>query len=267
MQWIHDLPDWEFGLVCVSAFVVPTVVGLWLVHRAFHQRLNVGETLIDNGVVGWFFSGVLTLYGITLGLIAVTTWETSTHVSSIASQEAAMIAALFSDTGGFPAPLRDELHTRLRDYTRFVIEKAWPAQRRGEIAEGGGRMLDEFQSVLFANEPTTESQRLLQAEALKTFNLLVEFRRQRTEAVDQGVPGVIWAVILLGGALTILSSFCFQVKELKFHLLLTTGLAVMIGLLVFLIAALDRPYLGGVSVEPTAYQIVLDRVINESSAK
>ena len=76
--------------------------GLWLVQRSIHERINVGETLIDNGVVGWFFSGVLTIYGITLGLIAVTTWESSSEVEGIASREAATIAALYRDAGGLP---------------------------------------------------------------------------------------------------------------------------------------------------------------------
>jgi hypothetical protein len=111
---------------------------------------------------------------------------------------------------------------------------------------------------LFANEPKTEGTKILQAEAFKTYNELVELRRQRTEAVNQGVPEVIWAVILLGGALTTAMSFCFQVQLFRFHVLLTTGLAAMIGLLVFLIAALDQPYRGAVSIESTAYQIVLD---------
>jgi hypothetical protein len=69
---------------------------------------------------------------------------------------------------------------------------------------------------------------------------------------------VIWAVILLGGALTVATSFCFQVQQFRFHVLLTTGLATMIGLLVFLIAALDQPYNGAVTVDSTAYQIILD---------
>jgi Protein of unknown function (DUF4239) len=261
MELIHAVPVWALAPACVLGFVVPAMVGLWLVHRKIHQRLNLGETLVDNGVVGWFFSGVLTIYGITLGLIAVTTWESSTRVSGIASREAATVAALYRDAGGLAMPLRDQLRGKLREYTRFVIEKAWPAQRRGEILSDGNRMLDEFQSLLFANEPNTEGLRILQAEALKTFNELVELRRQRTEAVNQGVPAVVWEVILLGGALTIAASFCFHVQQFRFHLLLTTGLAVMIGLLVFLIAALDRPYRGAVSVEPTAYQIVLESVM------
>jgi hypothetical protein len=260
-ELIHNAPEWVIGPVCVLGFVVPAVAGLWLVQSSIHQRLKVGETLVDNGVVGWFFSGILTIYGITLGLIAVTTWETASAVAGIASREAATIAALYRDTSGFPSPLREELHGKLREYTHFVIEKAWPAQRRGEILGDGNRLLDEFQSRLFTNAPNTDGLRILQAEALKTYNELVELRRQRTEAVNQGVPRAIWAVILLGGALTIATSFCFQVQLFRFHLLLTTGLAAMIGLLVFLIAALDRPYRGAVSIEPTAYEIVLESIM------
>ena len=76
-EMIHSIPAWAIGPACVFGFIVPAMVGLWLVHRGLNQRLKLGETLIDNGVVGWFFSGTLTLYGITLGLIAVTTWESS----------------------------------------------------------------------------------------------------------------------------------------------------------------------------------------------
>lgn len=264
VELIHGIPSWAVGPACLLGFALPAMGGLWLVQRSIHERITVGETLIDNGVVGWFFSGVLTIYGITLGLIAVTTWESSSEVEGITSRESATIAALYRDAGGFPSPLREDLRVKLREYTRFVIEKEWPAQRRGEILNGGRPILDGFQNPLYANEPVTEGQRILQAEAIRTFNELVELRRQRTEAVDHGVPEEIWGVILLGGALTIATSFCFQVQQFRFHLLLTTALAAMIGMLVFLIAALDRPYRGAVSVEPTAYQMILDSAMGGS---
>jgi hypothetical protein len=265
MELIQDLPAAAIGPVCVLGFVIPALVGLWFVHRNIHERLRIGETLIDNGVVGWFFSGVLTIYGITLGLIAITTWESTRAVADVASREAAAIAALYRDSSGFAPPLRDELQGKLRGYTRFIVERAWPAQKRGGIPIDGNEMLDEFQRALFANEPASESTRLLQAEALKTFNELVEWRRQRTVAVDQAVPSVIWAVILLGAAVTIATSYCFQLQPYRLHQLLITVLATMIGLLVFLIAALDRPYRGAVTVEPTAYEIILNGLMKNVS--
>jgi hypothetical protein len=260
-EFIHDMPAWAIGPASVLVFVLPAMIGLWLVQRKIHQRLKVAKTLIDNGVVGWFFSAVFTIYGITLGLIAVTTWESSSRVADIASREAATIAALYRDSSGLGSPVRDELRGKLREYTHFVIEKAWPAQRRGVIVNDANKILEEFQQQLFLNEPDTEARRILQAEALKTYNELVELRRERTDAVNEGVPGAIWVVIFVGGALTIATSYCFQIQQFRFHLLLTTGLAAMIGLLVFLIAALDQPYRGAVSIDPSAYQIVLDGVM------
>src|SRR3954465_4253860 len=100
MEVIYDAPAWIIGPVCVLGIIVPAMIALWLFHRSIHQRLKVSETLVDNGVVGWFFSGVLTIYGITLGLIAITTWESSNAVSGVASREAATIAALYRDTSG-----------------------------------------------------------------------------------------------------------------------------------------------------------------------
>jgi hypothetical protein len=255
---IHRLPAWATGPVCVLIFVVPALLGLWVVHLTIRRRNSTGETLVDNGVVGWFFAGVMTIYGITLGLIAVTTWEGLNAATNVASREAATIAALYRDASGFGSPLRENLRDKLREYTQFVIEQAWPAQSRGQILTEGNRMLDEIQSQLYLNEPKTEGQRILQAEALRTYNELVELRRQRTEAVKQAVPDVLWTVILFGGALAISTTYCFQLQPFQLHLLLTTSLATMIGLLVFLIASLDRPYSGAVRVEPTAYTIVLE---------
>jgi hypothetical protein len=265
MDWVHDLPSRVFGPLCVAAFILPTMAGLWLVHRKVHQRLRLTETLIDNGVVGWFFSGIFTIYGITLGLIAVTTWESYSRVSGIVSQEASSIAALYRDTAGFPDPLRDDLQHRLREYTRYLIDRVWPAQRLGESPTEGNRMLDEFESDLYSNEPASEGQRILQAEAIKAFNELIEFRRRRIEALGSGVPGVVWVVVLLGGALTIVTSFCFQLKEYKVHLLLSSALAAMIGLLVFLIQTFDRPFRGTVSIDATAYEIIYDGLMKQDA--
>ncbi len=43
--------------------------------------------------------------------------------------------------------------------------------------------------------------------------------------------------------------------------MLTTGLAATIGLLIFLIASMDHPYLGEVSVPSDSYKLLLERVM------
>ena len=70
-------------------------------------------------------------YGLAMGLIAVATWENYTDIDGVVSTEAAAVASFYRDLDGYPQPLRGELETMMRDYTRIVIEKEWPAHKQG----------------------------------------------------------------------------------------------------------------------------------------
>jgi hypothetical protein len=110
-------------------------------------------------------------------------------------------------------------------------------------------------------EPATEGQKIVHAKTVIAFNSVIELRRQRVEAVDQGVPAVLWTIVLIGGPVSIVFSYCFRVEHFSLHALLTGGLAAMIGLLVFLIASLNYPYRGAVSVSADVYRLIFNRIM------
>ncbi|WP_324678758.1 DUF4239 domain-containing protein [Hymenobacter sp. GOD-10R] len=259
MRWMYDLPTWLLGLLVVGLFVGLTLLGL----RFFHSRLHRSAlaTLIDNGTVGWFFSGISLLYGLTLGLLTVATWGNFTESAAIASQEAASIAALYRDLAGYPVGQQAVLKAELRDYTRFIIEKSWAAQRQGKINDNENLVLETFQNDLLTTDLANNEHQALHAEALRMFNNMVELRRQRIESIGGSVPGVLWSVVLLGALATLGSSFLFSVQNFGLHAAMAGLLAAMVGLLIFLIIALDHPYWGEVSVTPEAYQRVLSNVM------
>jgi hypothetical protein len=148
----------------------------------------------------------------------------------------------------------------LRDYTEFVIDEAWPAQYEGRILDGGTRLLDEFQGKLFAYEPQSAGQEALHAEALRQFNDLITHRRRRVDAVEGGLPGVMWAIVLLGAVLSISVTYLLKIKP-SVHMVLTAFLAAFIGLVVFTVAGLDKPLSGPLAIDPGSYQLVLDRLM------
>jgi len=262
MIWLYNLPTWLFALLTMSGCVSLALVGLRLIHRRLHASSLA--TLIDNGTVGWFFSGVTVLYGLLLGLLTVATWTNYTQATGLASQEAASLAVLYRDLAGYPLPERTQLQTQLRTYTRFIIDQSWPLQRRGFIHDGESGELIGLQGPLMAFEPTTETSKILHQEAIRTFNSLVELRRLRAESISGSVPGVIWYVVLLGALLTLAFGYLFVVESFWFHGVLVSLLAAVIGLLIFLIAALDHPYWGEVSVSPQAYELVLSKVMSSA---
>lgn len=259
MLWLYDLPSWLFALLTIIFFVGFALLGLLF----FHRRINQSRfaTMIDNGTVGWFFSGVTVLYGLLLGLLTVATWTNYTQASGLASQEAASIAVLYRNVSAYPEPERKQLQHHLRDYTQFIIQQSWPLQRRGLLHDGESQLLLRLQNPLMSYEPITEGNKVIHQEAIRAFNSLVEFRRLRAESISGSVPVVIWYVVILGAFLTLTFSYLFIVKDIVFQGILISLLSAVIGLLIFLIAALDHPYWGEVSVSPTAYELVLEKVM------
>lgn len=265
MARLHDYPLWVVGLSTLVVFLSTAVGGLaatrrWTRRRGLHA-------LVDNGVIGWIFSAILGIYAIAIGLIAVASWGNAAEASAVASHEAAAIAALYRDLGGYPQPLQGELEATLADYARHVIDQDWPRQRRGEFPHGGTVILNAFERPLYAFEPTTESQKAAHAEALRAFNQLVEWRRQRIEAVDYAVPNTLWSVVVIGALLSIGASFVFSMESFWVHAVMTSLLTAMIALLVFFILVTDLPYRGQLSVSPEAYELVLRDVIQPRAGR
>ncbi len=70
---LYDLPTWLFGLLSVAVAVAVGLTGFYATRkwvRAVH-----GTEHSHNEIVGFYLGAVCIFYGITLGLIAVGTWE------------------------------------------------------------------------------------------------------------------------------------------------------------------------------------------------
>ena len=194
-----------------------------------------------------------------MALIAVSVFETYSDVSKIIAQEASELSALYQDASSYPEPIRPLLQKELRDYAQYVIHEAWPAQQRGQVAAGGIAMLNRFQDTLVSFEPVSEDQKILHGEALRAYNEMIEARSLRLDAVDTGLPRVMWVVIVAGALLSLSSTFFFKVEHTHLQGIQVLLLATFIGLVIFMILALDRPFRGELGLPPEPYQLEIGR--------
>src|ERR1700728_4847478 len=112
-----------------------------------------------NEMVSYYLSAVGVFYGITLGLIAISTWQTYTAVDTKVTLEASCRGALWRDVSNYPEPERTTLRNDLRAYTRDVIDYAWPLQREGIIPPAGRHLyFSQFEEALYQFEPQTNGQ-------------------------------------------------------------------------------------------------------------
>ena len=161
----------------------------------------------------------------------------------------------------YPTPVRGQLQQGLRDYVSYVIHQAWPLQQRGRVPAGGVELMNRFQATLVACEPVTEGQKLLYAETLRAYNHMMLSRRMRLDAVDTGLPAVLWVVVAAGAVITLSASFFFKVEDIRLHGTLVLLLATFIGLVIFMTLALDRPFRGDLGIRADPYQLIHDQLM------
>lgn len=254
-----DIPLFIAGPAIILLLCLFAIGGLLLVRRHVLPRLRIHHE--DSHFSGAMVHSVMVFYGLAAALIAVNVFETYADVSKIISQEATALAALYRDVSAYPEPIRSPLQKDLRDYVNYVIHEAWPLQQRGQVPSGGVERMNRFQDKLFTFEPATEGQKLLHAETLRAYNNMIQARRLRLDAVGTGLPGVMWVVILMGAVISLGASFFFKVEDVRLHGIQVTLLAMFIGLVIFMILALDRPFRGDLGLQPAPYQLIYDHLM------
>ena len=256
---LFDLPLVVAAPVIIVSLCLFAVVGLLVVRRRVLPRLRVAGA--DSEFTGAMLQSVMVFYGLAVALIAVTVFQTYSETSKVVTGEATALNALYRDVSSYPEPIRLDLQQELRDYTDQVIHQAWPLQRRGQTPTAGIEHMSRFQTVMDKFEPATEGQKLLHGETLRAYNQLIQARRLRLDAVGTGLPTVMWAVIVAGAFISLSASFFFKVEDARLHSIEVLLLAIFIGLIIFMIVALDRPFRGDLGVRSDPYQLVYDQLM------
>jgi hypothetical protein len=210
--------------------------------------------------VGYLLGAHGVYLGVLLGLLAVAAYQNYSSVESIIGNEATKLSGLYRDVVTYPEPHRTKLTAILRVYTEFVIKEAWPLQKKGLIPTKGTKIINTFEKELLKFEPQTVTQQIMHAEAIHQLNAFTEARGARLQAVTTGIPAILWTVVIIGAGVAIFLMWILDMKLMP-HFVLSGVVSFYLATLIALVAAMDNPFLGDVSVSPEPYQMVLDTVM------
>ena len=259
MYWVYDIPNWLFGTLTIAAFLLVGLGGYFTTRkwvRSLHH-----EDHSYNDVVGFYLGSLTVFYGITLGLLMVGVWTNYSDTDEKVNREAATLAAFYRDVSVYPEPIRSELQNDLRNYCRQIIDVGWPQQRKGISPRANMAILDGLQQRLALFEPGTEGQKILHAEAFRQFNQLVEERRMRLNSATAGLSPALWVLVLFGAFINIAATWFFHLRSAAMHFWMTVLLSSLLGLMIFLLAAMDHPFRGDLSVGAEAFEVVYDQLM------
>jgi hypothetical protein len=240
---------WIWGFLFVGATVGLAIGGMLLVRRSV--TLSTLES--HNQVAGYIYSVVGVVYAVLLAFIAIVVWQQHTQVQSQVEQEANQLGDLYRNAQVFPEEVRTRLQNQIRAYSRSVVEKEWPAMATGETSPDAWAAMNQLWRAYQQVEVRNDHERLWYEKSLDQLDQLGDYRRLRMLSNRPAVPALMWVVLLATGIITIGFSFFFGTQNSSAQTLMTAALSATIAFVLFLIWALNHPFLGLVRVEPAAF--------------
>jgi hypothetical protein len=242
----------------VSSFVALAVGGLVLVQRL----VPIERRQEHNDVAGFIYAVLGVAYAVLLGLMVVADWQDWQQARESATQEANELSAVFWLAHGLPQPEARHIQELARSYARVEVHEEWPLMERGKSSPKAYGLLDEMRASVEALRPADGAQTVLYDNLLQRLHELGDARRARLLEAEEGLPALLWAVLLVGGVITVGFTYLFGLRSTTVHVLMVAALALVIGLVLFTVAALDFPFRGDVRIGPEAFEQALSRMEN-----
>jgi hypothetical protein len=236
--------------------VVVAVAGLAVVQRLVPLPIREAH----NTATGVIYAALYVMFGVTVGFSLFLVWQQYDAAQKSAESEAATVEALYGLAGSFPEPERGRVQDLAASYARVVVEEEWPLMREGRTSPHAAELADELRESIQDFEPGTEAEQALRSEGLTQLDDLDEFRALRLLEVREGLPPIMWVVLIAGGVITVAFTYLFGMKSPWLHMLAVAALTVIVTLIIYTIAVLDFPFNGDLRVGPQAFELVLRRI-------
>jgi NADH:ubiquinone oxidoreductase subunit 6 (subunit J) len=243
---ISILPMGWIMLITVAAMLVLTAVCL-LLRRGLGRLM----TEADRGVAGNYFSMAGTFTALLLALLTVMVHEEYNGARAAASAEANAVGDLFLFIQSVDDPREGEIEQRIEDYTRAVIDEEWAALARGESSPRAWRLFYDIGVMIDDLEPETRREQQLYAQMLDGFAIMADQRRDRLSKAGTTLPAVMWAMLFVSILITMSYAVAMGGGTSPVSAAMLCVLAVLIGLVLSVMVAMNSPFGGGLGVQPS----------------
>lgn len=201
-----------------------------------------------------------TIFGLMVAFSAAGLWADSLAARSAVQQEADAVENVLVLSSGLPADLQTSVRDGLKAYVVEVISGDWPAMANGEHIESpvfdrsGNILINTIGLVSRQNgtsvQPAAYQPLVNQLLAVRHARLL------RLSASNTGMSWAQWIAIWIISTTTVTAIAICNNHVPRMQILATHIFVVVVTAAYFVILAHDRPFMGQISVKPTAFLAV-----------
>jgi uncharacterized protein DUF4239 len=238
---------WLFLALVVAASVLLAVGSVWLASKTVYRPGAKKES----GSLSPFVTTVGLVYGALLGFTVVVAWEQFSSAEANVTNESSTLATMYRQTVSLPAPEQATMRELLRKYTE-AVQSEWGRQGSDAASATARTAITDMYRVLGAQQPAAASNPI-NAELRDQLNTLTSQRNTRVLDAKPRIPGLLWTGLLFGAAVLIGLIGFTPLDNRRNHMILSSAIAILLGLLLFLIYWLDHPFGRQLGVTPASF--------------
>jgi hypothetical protein len=230
------------------------VLGVYFGRRIIKKHVAEGH----NDVLVPIFLTAGVIYAVLLGFIVVAVWESYGAAHDNISEEAAMLVPLYRQTTVM-APEKGVVMQRLiREYAENVVHDEWPTlQRSGAASEKARKSIGDIFREYSTLTPATKVREFIAAQFLSTLSQIILDRNKRVLQANEQLSWVIWLGVIGGGAIIIGMTFFLYMDRPQPQMVMVGVMSGMIGMLLFMMVVLNKPFVGPLALEPAPFEQAL----------
>jgi len=234
--------------------IVLSIVMSLLVVALLNRLWPVENRKIINDVNAWQMGVLGTTYGVILGFMLFTVWTDFRAAEVDVTLETASLLNVNRLAAGLPSPQRETMQELTVKYAEAAVNQEWPAMQAQQESHAAGVVMRQMWQVLSATRADSMGQ-LGRVDHLTTaLSNLAERRRLREEQHENRLPHLLWILLIVGGAATVISSCLLGNDKKWLHYCQVTALTFVVAVTLAAVADLARPFEGALAVAPTPLQ-------------
>lgn len=239
IPFLLELPIVVMALSIIGTTVVLALSIVEIIHRSPLAKLKPSFRNMNPSLGGAMMAG----YVIFSALIANTLWRENEFAQQAVLQEARSLsfAARMVDAQRYP-----ELGLSIAAYAKAVTQQEWQTMSGGIENASARQILDSMHRTVLNGLPgLPDEMRKLMLTTLKEVEIA---RQNRLMAATDSIPGEMWLTVVLTALVVLFfSAFSHQHDPVAARMMAIL-FGVMIGSMMFSIIAIDRAFIGKVSV-------------------
>jgi hypothetical protein len=240
------------------AIIVACIVGALFALGVLRHYWAPSARLAHNDVVGPNVSVIGTTYAVLIAFMLSGVWTNLQNARLNAEQEANNLVNIFRFAYQLPPESRTQIQALARGYSNAMMYEEWPAMTHQTQSPTAHRITQQLWHSLTSVQAHNASEQTVMDHSLSELTSMTEHRRIRLLQSRQRLPPLLWAVLIVGGIVTVGSTCLFGVDNFKLHMVQVFEISFLLSLMLVAIASINRPYQGDVHVSPEAFRYALE---------